>query len=61
MKCHLNAKAEEGQRAAKEVAVWFNAQIVGNKFRVTRPKGLLAEFLLLSRSLPRSFAKKGRT
>ena len=36
--CHLNEKAEEDQKAAKEAAALYNAQIAGHRFHVTKQR-----------------------
>ncbi len=48
--CHLNEKAEEDQKEAKEVAVLFNASTVGRWYHVTRQRSLHAACLLLNHS-----------
>jgi hypothetical protein len=41
--CHLNAKAVEGLKEAKEVAAWFNAPTAVSKCQETKQRGQLAE------------------
>ena len=44
--CHLNEKAEEDQKEAKEAEALYNAQIAGHRCHVTRQKDLLAAYRL---------------
>jgi hypothetical protein len=46
--CHLSEKAEEEQKAAKEVALLFNALTVVHRCLEIKPSGLLDGFHLLS-------------
>ena len=44
--CHLNEKAEEDQKEAKEAEALYNAQIAEHKFHVTKQRDLLAVYRL---------------
>jgi hypothetical protein len=48
--CHLNARVEEGPKAARAAVLLFSVPVVGSLFPVTRLSGLLAG--LLSSILP---------
>jgi hypothetical protein len=48
--CHLNEKAEEDQKEAKEAEALYNAQTAEHKCHVTRQRDLLAVCRLLNLS-----------
>ena len=56
--CHLNEKAEEDQKEAKEAEASYNAQTAGHRCHVTRQRDLLAVYHLLNLNWLKNSGKK---
>jgi hypothetical protein len=59
--CHLNEKAEEDQKVAKEAAAQFNVQVAGQWCLVTKPRKSPRDIQSLIISSRRSFDKRAHT